>query len=105
MYLLHCVPGDLKLKASAFDHLGAHLADTGVLFGATILGVGVPHSFLAQRLMKLYNARQIFCNLADSREDLEAALAARFGEYHVETRGAVALFSARGYRRAERGLA
>jgi SAM-dependent methyltransferase len=97
MYLLHCVPGDLKTKARAFDHLGACLAERGVLFGATILGRGVKHTVPARALLKLYNSRGIFGNAADSKEDLEQALAARFREHRVEIQGCVALFVARGY--------
>ena len=98
MYLLHCIPGDLKAKAVAFSHLGACLSERGSLFGATILGAGVEHSLPARALMKLYNSRQIFGNAADSKQDLQAALAARFRDHRVVTQGSVALFVARGYR-------
>lgn len=98
MYLLHCVPGDLKAKAAVFSHLGACLSERGVLFGATILGAGVPHNLPARALLKLYNSRHIFGNRADTKEDLEAVLAARFDDYRLELEGSVALFAARGYR-------
>lgn len=102
MYLLHCVPGDMGAKAVAFSHLGAQLSERGVLFGATILGSGVPHNLPARALLKLYNSRQIFGNMADSREALEEALAARFSTHRVDLEGSVAIFVARGYRGASR---
>jgi hypothetical protein len=97
MYLLHCVPGNLTTKAAAFANLGPQLSDSGVLFGATILGSGVEHSLPARALMKLYNARQIFCNAEDRKADLEQALAQNFRDFSVSVRGSVALFVARGY--------
>lgn len=102
MYLLHCVPGELKTKAVALDNLGACLADRGVLFGATILGRGVAHTLPARALLGLYNSRGIFGNTADSKEELESALAGRFREHRVEIQGCVALFIARGYRGTSR---
>lgn len=98
MYLLHCVPGDMAAKGVAFSNLGACLSERGVLFGATILGRGVPQTLPARALLKLYNSRQIFGNTADSREALEVALAARFRYHRVEIEGTVALFVAREYR-------
>jgi len=98
MYLLHCIPGDLSAKAVAFSNLGACLTDDGVLFGATILGVGVAHTLPARALLKLYNSRHIFGNAADTKEQLESALAARFREHRIAIEGSVATFVARGYR-------
>lgn len=98
MYLLHCLPGTLRSKGVVFDHLGRYLAADGVLFGATILGRGVTHSRLARALIRLYNARGIFGNAADSLTDLEAALTSRFERHEVRIQGSVALFEARGYR-------
>ena len=97
MYLLHCLPGPLSVKARVFSVLGAHLAPDGVLFGATILGAGVSHSAAARALIGLYNRKGIFGNAGDSLEQLEAALAARFERHEVRVQGCVALFSARGF--------
>ena len=65
------------------------------MFGSTILGIGVPRNFLARNLMKIYNARGIFHNFSDRREDLEAGLGAHFAAYSVRVVGCVAMFSAR----------
>jgi ubiquinone/menaquinone biosynthesis C-methylase UbiE len=98
MYLLHCLPGALETKTVAFDHLGRYLAPDGVLFGATILGKGVPHTRLARRLMRLYNSRGIFGNANDSLSSLEQALSSRFEQTHVQVHGSVALFEAKRWR-------
>ena len=71
----------------------ALLADGGVLFGATVLGVGVPHNLIARRAIAAYNARGVFGNERDSREGLEAALAASFSRHTVTLQGSVALFA------------
>jgi hypothetical protein len=93
-YLLHCLPGTILEKAVAFDHLRPLLVPGARVFGATILQGSVPRSRPAQALMNLYNRKGIFSNAADTAEDLEAALAARFSDVKVELRGVVALFEA-----------
>ena len=97
MYLIHCLPGSLPEKARVLSVLGAHLAQDGVLFGATILGAGVPHSAAARALLGLYNRTGVFGNAGDTLEQLEAALAARFERHEVRVQGCVALFSASGF--------
>ena len=94
-YLLHCLPGPMANKTRAFDHLVPHLADDGVLFGATILGRGVAKNRLARTLMGIYNRKGIFDNKGDTLDELRAQLARRFGRVDIATRGCVALFSAR----------
>jgi len=94
-YLLHCLPGDLKSKSIVFQNMKPLLKDGGVIFGATILGRGVQHNFMAKKLMRAYNARGIFNNLDDSQEDLEAGLRANFNQCTIGVRGCVALFHAK----------
>lgn len=94
-YLLHCLPGNLCSKSVVFEHLKPLLSDCGVVFGSTILGKDVGRSLPARTLMKLYNAKGIFSNSSDCRQDLEAGLTAHFREYTVRVEGCVALFSAR----------
>ncbi len=93
-YLLHCLPGSMKDKSVAFDHLSEHLAAGGCLFGATILHQGVKRSLAARWLMRFYNGRGIFSNEQDSLEDLSSALHCRFRHVHIDIVGCVALFSA-----------
>jgi ubiquinone/menaquinone biosynthesis C-methylase UbiE len=92
-YVWHCLPADAN-KAQAFTHLSRLLNENGVLFGATLLGRGVPLNPLAKAVMKLYNQKGIFGNHADDRAALEAALAANFSRYDIRQEGAAALFTA-----------
>jgi SAM-dependent methyltransferase len=94
-YVLHCLPGDLRAKAVVFDHLQAALAPGGVLFGATILGDGVPRSWAARRLMAAYNRRGIFSNTRDRLADLDAILRERFPSVQMDVIGCVARFVVR----------
>ena len=66
-----------------------------MLFGSTLLGVGVARNWGARRLMATYNRKGIFCNTADSLESLRKNLEQRFREVHIELHGCGALFSAR----------
>jgi SAM-dependent methyltransferase len=95
-FLLHCLPGPISRKAAAFDTLGGLLKPGGAIFGSTLLmkGQGIPR--LARIWMRFYNAAGIFDNAADTIDDLRAELEARFDDVHVERRGALALFRARG---------
>jgi hypothetical protein len=94
-YLLHCLPGRMAEKAVAFDHLKAWLAPGGVLFGAAILGRGVPHNAAGRALTAVYNRKGIFGNGADRPDELRQALEARFARVEFELVGCVALFVAR----------
>lgn len=94
-YLLHCLPGRMAEKAVAFDHLKARLAPGGVLFGAAILGQGVPHNAAGRALLAFYNRKGIFGNGADTPDELRLALEARFASVDFELVGCVALFVAR----------
>jgi hypothetical protein len=94
-YVLHCLPGDLAGKAVVFDHLKPLLAPGGVLFGSTILAAGTPRYLMARWLIDAYNRKGIFGNRHDSLEDLKSVLEQRFESWHIDTRGCVALFSAK----------
>jgi ubiquinone/menaquinone biosynthesis C-methylase UbiE len=94
-FLLHCVPGDLSEKSTIFDHLKAVMHPNAVIFGSTILHVGVSPNWLAKRLMNAYNNKGVFSNLYDSAEGLKRELEVRFSDVSVEVVGCVALFSAR----------
>jgi SAM-dependent methyltransferase len=94
-YVMHCLPGEMSTKSAVFANLKPWLKPGGVLFGATILGTGVEHGFLARKLMNVYNAKGIFSNSSDSEEGLRAALEEHFKESSVRVAGSVALFSAR----------
>jgi SAM-dependent methyltransferase len=94
-HVLHCLPGTITDKAVVFDHLKPLLAPGGTLFGTTILRRGVPHTPISIALMRFLNLRGVFGNARDDLDTLERALADRFDEYTVRTRGSVAIFTAR----------
>jgi hypothetical protein len=102
-YLLHCLPGPLADKGRrVFGQLTPLLApDHGCLFGATILGQGVPHNALGRRLMDLYNDKGIFGNRQDREADLRRLLEDHFRAHELEIHGCIALFA--GYRRRPAG--
>jgi ubiquinone/menaquinone biosynthesis C-methylase UbiE len=102
-YLLHCLPGDLRSKSATFRHIRPMLSDGGVVFGATILGKGVPKNRFAGALLHAYNKRGIFSNREDSEERLREVLEAHFERVAITVRGMVAMFTARGARGARGG--
>jgi len=94
-YVLHCLPGSLQTKAIVFDHLKMVLTPGGVIFGSTLLHhCDQPH-WIAERLMKTYNAKKIFSNEEDHEEKLRTILTNRFADVTIERKGYAALFSAR----------
>lgn len=94
-YLLHCLPGAIASKAVVFDHLRALMNPGAALFGATLLTVGVPRTWLARRLMAIYNRRGIFSNELDDLDGLRRELERRFADVSIEVVGCAALFSGR----------
>lgn len=94
-YVLHCMPGTLREKGAAFANLKPLLNPGGVLFGSTVLSVGVPCDLRARLFMRLYNASKFFCNLQDSLAGLTEALRSNFQEVQIDVIGCVAQFSAR----------
>lgn len=96
-YLLHCLPGTMAEKGEAvFGFLKDRLDDQGVVYGATILGDSAGHNGLGRKLMNVYNAKGIFGNRTDTREELDAVLRRHFTDVSIEQCGRVALFTARG---------
>ncbi|MET0532585.1 MAG: class I SAM-dependent methyltransferase [Steroidobacter sp.] len=94
-YLLHCVPGNIESKSVMFDHLKALMNPNAVLFGSTLLQGDVQRSWMARRLMALYNKKGIFANEHDDLAGLEQALKRRFRDVSVRVVGCGALFSGR----------
>jgi len=92
-YLLHCLPGTITDKATVFDHLKSLMNPGARVFGSTILQSGVERSWLAKKLMDLYNKKGIFSNIEDSLEGLRSVLFQRFKNVKIEVAGCVALFS------------
>lgn len=92
--VLHCLPATPEAKAAVFRNLKPFLKDDGIVFGSTILGTGVEHGRIAQRVLRLYNREGLFTNLADDLGSLDRALAHNFTDREIEVRGSFALFTA-----------
>lgn len=94
-FLLHCLPGAAEQKAATVArNVRPYLAPGGVLFGSTILGLGVRHNLLGRSLMRAYNKKGLFSNLDDDAAGLERGLAAALADVRIEIEGTVARFSA-----------
>lgn len=106
-YLLHCLPGPVSHKTRIFKNLAPHLADDGVLCGATILGNGdgeetgdgARQNWMGTFLMYLYNYMGVFDNWADGRAAFVRALESEFHHVQADRVGAVLLFRAERPRR------
>lgn len=94
-FLLHCLPGNIASKGVVFRNVKPLVNPGGVVFGATILGVGVKHNLIGRVLMRAYNAKRIFANGTDSAADLESVLRETFRNYSMKVVGCVALFAGR----------
>jgi SAM-dependent methyltransferase len=98
--VIHCLPGPLARKAQAVANVAAVLAPTGVLFGASVLGASGRHTWLARRLLALFNWRRGFDNLDDTEEGLREILEASFERVELEVVGSILIFSATRPRRS-----
>ena len=92
--IIHCLPGMMSTKLVVFDHINALLNPGGVVFGSTILNIGVKQNWLTKKFMKNFNNRRIFCNLEDDLSTLEEGLTERFSQSEVKVIGTAALFRA-----------
>ena len=95
-YLLHCLPGQIELKARKLaGNVRPYLEPGGVFFGSTILGQDVPHTRIGRRLMQIYNKKGIFSNADDDERGLERGLTSELKDVEIDVVGSVALFTAR----------
>lgn len=93
--VIHCLPGTMETKLAVFDHIKALLNPLGVVFGSTILNIGVKQNRLTKKFMKMFNDRKVFSNLEDDLSSLKEGLAKRFTDSEVNVIGTAALFTAR----------
>jgi ubiquinone/menaquinone biosynthesis C-methylase UbiE len=93
-YLFHCLPGKLSDKLLVLDNINHLLSENGIIFGSTILSLGINKNRMATKLMSIYNKKGIFSNTQDSIEDLENYLSSKYSHYKIEIKGCVALFNA-----------
>lgn len=100
-HVIHCLPGPMKAKAPAIEHIAAVLSDDGVLFGGTVLGLSEKHSWAARAFLRMANLQGGFDNRDDTVDGLRAILEPSFGEVEIEVHGSIAYFVARGPRRPQ----
>jgi SAM-dependent methyltransferase len=93
-HVLHCLPGSLREKACALDHVKDLVKPGGTVFGTTVLAEGVKTTKFSRSYNDYLNEIGVFSNLGDSLWALDDALALRFEHYELHTVGTVALFSA-----------
>ncbi|KAJ9660483.1 hypothetical protein H2201_006905 [Coniosporium apollinis] len=94
-YLLHCLPGPLSRKTAIFSHLKRNLKPDGVLYGATILGKGVPYNWFARFIRRQGNKEGVFDNYDDNKEEIVAALEQHFEEVGAKVVGTILMFKSR----------
>ncbi|AZZ93866.1 methyltransferase domain-containing protein [Hahella sp. KA22] len=94
-YVMHCVPGHFELKGEAFGHLSQLLNEDGVLFGSTVLSVGVEKDMFTRLCMSSLNKAGVFCNEEDCATALHDVLRRYFNRVEMEIVGCVALFACR----------
>jgi len=93
--VIHCLPGSMKTKMVVFDNIKSLLNPGGVIFGSTILNIGVKQNWLTKKFMKRFNNNKVFCNLEDDLITLKEGLNARFSNSEVKVIGTAALFMAK----------
>lgn len=92
--VIHCLPGPMTRKALAVKNVASVLAPDGVLFGASVLGRSGNHSWLARRVLTVFNRQGGFDNLDDSEAGLSEILGASFEHVEIEIVGSAAIFAA-----------
>jgi hypothetical protein len=95
MNLLHCLPGDMKIKGVAFQNAAEVLNPGGVIFGSSILYQGVKNNPVINLILDLTNRTGIMTNLEDTAEDLKENLDRYFNGSTVYIIGREVLFHAR----------
>lgn len=94
-YLLHCLPGNMKIKEACIHNAVSMLQPNGVLFGATILVDKNLHTSASQFLCNFYNKKGIFSNQEDTHETLLQTLNKHLVEVDVSIVGCVVMFKGR----------
>jgi ubiquinone/menaquinone biosynthesis C-methylase UbiE len=91
-YLLHCLPGTITEKMVVFENLYQLLNPGGVIFGATIIPDSSNASWIAKKLMKIYNKKGVFCNAGDNIQTFENLLSAQYENVELTVIGNAAQF-------------
>lgn len=93
--VLHCLPGDMENKATAFENISSILKPGGVVFGSTIVGKDIRHSLFTSLALAISNAIGTMSNMKDDLEGLQNSLRKHFSESHVHLIGNEAIFWAK----------
>ncbi len=56
-YLLHCLPGQWKVKKKVIENISKNINGTGCFIWCTILGADVEPQFFGNKLMSVYNKK------------------------------------------------
>ncbi|HEV2950953.1 MAG TPA: methyltransferase, partial [Actinomycetota bacterium] len=99
-FVLHCLRGPQSNKAVAIRNIADVLAPDGVLFGGTVLGLAERHTPQARAVLRAFNWKGDFDNLADTAEGLGQILEESFETVEVDVVGSTANFTATGPRPA-----
>lgn len=83
-HVIHCLPGPMEAKAGAISHIAATLADDGVLFGGTLLGLSADHTRAARMFIRFANSLGGFDNLDDDVAGLRRILEQSFRDVQIE---------------------
>jgi len=94
-YVLHCVPGSFPDKGKVLLHLKQLLNPGGVMFGATVLASGVPHTWASSTALRYFNAHQTLNNAEDDYAQFADTLRQHLQDVTIDVVGCVALFSGR----------
>jgi 2-polyprenyl-3-methyl-5-hydroxy-6-metoxy-1,4-benzoquinol methylase len=93
--VLHCLPGDMEHKATAFENIKSMLNPGGVVFGSTILGKGISNSITATLALTVSNVIGTMSNRGDDLEGLQINLSKHFSESRIDLVGNEAIFRAK----------
>lgn len=91
-YLLHCLPGTITEKSVVFENLYKLLNPGGVIFGSTIITDSEESSWIAKKLMKVYNRKGVFSNTEDNIQTLTKILSAKYENFELNVIGSAAQF-------------
>jgi methyltransferase family protein len=92
--VLHCLPGDMRHKAHAFDTLRPLTHPGSKIFGYSLVANTTRRRRRSDVVLHLLNRMRVVDNTGDRASELARELSSRFTECNVEQIGHMAFFSA-----------
>ena len=92
--VLHCLPGEMRDKARAFDTLQALTHPGSKIFGYSLVMDAAKRRRRSDIVLHLLNRMRAVDNAGDRASDLARELTSRFAQCEVEQIGHMAFFSA-----------